>query len=116
MISIGCFESVAPLYMPKLVAGFKKCYPEITLHLYDGEQHELMHGLHRGRFDLALVYDLELGHSINKERLNAPHKPYALLPAAHPLAHLQQPRAFPLWFLRPPQDKFRASTIGGPLC
>ncbi len=24
---------------------------EITLHLYDGEQHELMHGLHRGRFD-----------------------------------------------------------------
>lgn len=32
-------------------------YPEITLQLYDGEQHELMHGLHRGRFDLALVYD-----------------------------------------------------------
>ena len=31
MISIGCFESVAPLYMPKLVAGFKKCYPDITL-------------------------------------------------------------------------------------
>jgi DNA-binding transcriptional LysR family regulator len=61
-------------------------YPDITLQLYDGEQHELMHGLHRGRFDLALVYDLELGHSINKEMLNAPHKPYALLPASHPLA------------------------------
>ena len=58
-ISVGCFESVAPLYMPKLVAGFKKMYPEITLQLYDGEQHEL---------------------------LNAPHKPYALLPASHPLA------------------------------
>lgn len=26
-ISVGCFESVAPLYMPKLVAGFKKCIP-----------------------------------------------------------------------------------------
>ncbi len=51
---------------------------------------ELIHGLHRGRFDLALVYDLELGHSINKERLNAPHKPYALLPAAHPLAQKAQ--------------------------
>jgi DNA-binding transcriptional LysR family regulator len=85
-ISVGCFESVAPLYMPKLVAGFKKMYPDITLQLYDGEQHELMHGLHRGRFDLALVYDLELGHSVNKEMLNAPHKPYALLPASHPLA------------------------------
>lgn len=85
-ISIGCFESVAPLYMPKLVAGFKKLYPEITLQLYDGEQHELMHGLHRGRFDLALLYDLELGHTIHKELLNAPHQPYALLPASHPLA------------------------------
>lgn len=85
-ISVGCFESVAPLYMPGLVAGFKKLYPEITFHLYDGEQHELMHGLHRGRFDLALVYDLELGHSIYKQPLSAPHKPYALLPENHPLA------------------------------
>lgn len=85
-IAIGCFESAAPLYMPKLVAGFKKHYPDITLQLYDGEQHELMLGLHRGRFDLAFLYDLELGNSIVKETLNAPHKPYALLPANHPLA------------------------------
>lgn len=85
-VAIGCFESAAPLYMPKLVAGFKRLYPEITIELYDGEQHELMHGLHRGRFDLAFLYDLELGDSIHKERLNAPHQPYALLPAAHPLA------------------------------
>lgn len=85
-IAIGCFESAAPLYMPKLIAGFKRIYPDITIQLYDGEQHELMHGLHRGRFDVAFLYDLELGDSINKETLNAPHKPYALLPAEHPLA------------------------------
>ncbi len=85
-IAVGCFESVAPLYMPKLVAGFKQVYPGITVQLYDGEQHELMLGLHRGRFDVAFMYDLELGNSIVKEALNAPHKPYALLPAAHPLA------------------------------
>lgn len=85
-IAIGCFESVAPLYMPKLVSGFKSLYPDITVQLYDGEQHELMLGLHRGRFDLAFLYDLELGNSIIKESLNAPHKPYALLPVNHPLA------------------------------
>jgi len=45
-----------------------------------------MHGVHRGRFDLVFLYDLELGDSITKEKLNAPHKPYALLPIAHPLA------------------------------
>ncbi|MEJ1268803.1 hypothetical protein WDV93_23180 [Pantoea ananatis] len=33
-----------------LIAGFKKRYPDITIELYDGEQHELMHGVHRGRF------------------------------------------------------------------
>ncbi|WP_454908271.1 LysR family transcriptional regulator [Variovorax gossypii] len=85
-IALGCFESAAPLYMPKLIAGFKSIHPQIDIQLHDGEQHELMQGLHRGRFDLALLYDLELGNSINKEELNAPHKPYALLPADHRLA------------------------------
>lgn len=86
IISIGCFETAAPLYMPSLMAGFKKIYPEITIKIYDGEQHEIAHGLHRGRFDLAFLYDLELDTSIYTESLNAPQKPYALLPADHPLA------------------------------
>lgn len=85
-ISIGSFESVAPLYIPKLIAGFKKIYPDIEIELHDGEQHEIMVGLHRGQFDLAFLYDLELDNSIRKEALNAPHKPYALLPVDHPLA------------------------------
>jgi len=85
-IAIGSFESVAPLYIPKLIAGFKEIYPDIEIQLYDGEQHELMIGLHRGQFDLAFLYDLDLDNSIRKERLNAPHRPYALLPAKHPLA------------------------------
>ncbi len=85
-ISIGCFESVAPLYIPKLIAGFKAQYPDIEIQMHDGEQHEIMVGLHRGQFDMAFLYDLELDNSIQKETLNAPHKPYALLPANHPLA------------------------------
>ena len=85
-VSVGCFETAAPLYLPRLIAGFKKLYPEITINIHDGEQHEIAHGLHRGRFDLAFLYDLELDDAISKEYLNAPEKPYALLPADHPLA------------------------------
>lgn len=85
-VSVGCFETAAPLYMPRLIAGFKKIYPEITINIHDGEQHEIAHGLQRGRFDLAFLYDLELDGTITKEYLNAPEKPYALLPADHPLA------------------------------
>ncbi len=86
IISLGCFETAAPLYLPSLIAGFKKIYPDITLKICDGEQHEITHGLHRGRFDLAFLYDLELDSAIHTESLNAPQKPYALLPAHHPLA------------------------------
>ena len=85
-VSIASFESVAPLYIPKLIAGFKKIYPDIEIQLNDGEQHEIMVGLHRGQFDLAFLYDLQLDNSISKDVLNAPHKPYALLAADHPLA------------------------------
>jgi DNA-binding transcriptional LysR family regulator len=85
-ISLGCFSSLAPLYLPKLVAGFKQIYPGIEIELHDGEQHEVMVGLHRGQFDLAFLYDLELDNSISKEALKAPYKPYALLAADHPLA------------------------------
>ena len=85
-ISIGCFESLAPLYLPRLIAGFQKIYPDIEIQLHDGEQHEVMLGLHRGQFDMAFLYDLELDNSLHKDVLNAPHKPYALLAADHPLA------------------------------
>lgn len=85
-ISIGSFESLAPIYIPKLIAGFKEIYPDIEIQLCNGEQHEMMVGLHRGQFDLAFLYDLELDNSISKSVLNAPHKPYALLAADHPLA------------------------------
>ncbi|TCS42344.1 LysR family transcriptional regulator [Reinekea marinisedimentorum] len=85
-ISVGCFESVAPVYIPKLIADFKKKYPNIVIQLHDGEQHEVMVGLHRGEFDLAFLYDLELDNSVQKVHLHAPSKPYALLPENHPLA------------------------------
>jgi DNA-binding transcriptional LysR family regulator len=85
-ISVGCFESVAPVYIPKLIADFKKRYPNIVIQLHDGEQHEVMVGLHRGEFDLAFLYDLELDNSVQKEPLQAPNKPYALLPENHHLA------------------------------
>jgi len=35
---------------------------------------------------MAFLYDLELDNTISKNALNAPHKPYALLAADHPLA------------------------------
>lgn len=87
MISIGCFESVARCIC-RLVAGFKKCYPEITLHLYDGEQHELMHGLHRVASTALDSAGLRSGaRPFDQRTAQCPINPIrAALPAAHPLA------------------------------
>jgi len=86
-ISIGCFDTVAPLYLPKLISGFRQLYPGINVQLHDAQQQDLTEGLHRGRFDMAILYQHELDGSIQTEPLQVPQQPYALLAADHPLAN-----------------------------
>lgn len=85
-IEVGCFETVAPLYLPRLLAGFSRLYPGIEVRIRDGEQHDMVAGLIAGNIDLALVYEHDLDATIATEQLIAPRRPYALLPAAHRLA------------------------------
>ena len=82
-IDIGCFETVAPLYLPRLIAGFTALYPGVEIRLRDGEQQELVQGLTAGTFDLAFLYDHYLDNTIETEPLMPPQKPYALLPEGH---------------------------------
>lgn len=88
-IDIGCFETVAPLYLPKLIAGFRNQYPGVEIRLHDGEQQELVQGLTGGRFDLSILYQHDLDSTIETEPLMAPQRPYALLPEGHRFAGQQ---------------------------
>jgi len=85
-IDIACFETVAPLYLPRLLGGFRKRYPGIAIRLHDGEQQELIQGLTGGRFDLAIMYDSDLDGTIATAPLMASHRPYVLVPQHHRLA------------------------------
>lgn len=89
-IDIGCFETVAPLYLPQLIAGFRALYPGVDIQMRDGEQQELVQGLTAGTFDLAFLYDHDLDGTIETEPLMAPQKPYVLLPEAHRFAQQKQ--------------------------
>ncbi|MCY1288550.1 aminoethylphosphonate catabolism associated LysR family transcriptional regulator [compost metagenome] len=82
-IDIGCFETVAPLYLPRLIAGFHERFPGVEIRLHDGEQQELVQGLTGGRFDLAIFYAHDLDATIETEPLMPPQRPYALLPEGH---------------------------------
>jgi DNA-binding transcriptional LysR family regulator len=85
-IDIGCFETVAPLYLPQLIAGFRERYPGVNIRIRDGEQQELVQGLTAGTFDVAFLYDHELDGTIATEPLMPPQKPYVLLPENHRFA------------------------------
>ncbi|MCU1716158.1 LysR family transcriptional regulator [Pseudomonas sp. 5P_3.1_Bac2] len=89
-IDIGCFETVAPLYLPKLIAGFRERYPGVEIRVHDGEQQELVQGLTGGRFDLAIFYEHDLDGTIETEPLMPPQRPYALLPEGHRFAGQEQ--------------------------
>ena len=89
-IDIGCFETVAPLYLPRLIAGFGQRYPGVAIRIRDGEQQELVQGLTAGHFDLAILYEHDLDATIVTRPLMAPQRPYALLPEGHRFA--AQPR------------------------
>ena len=84
-LTMGSFMTIAPAYAPKLIAGFQKLYPQARLRLEDGVQDELVAGLRNGRFDLALLYKLDLPDDLKVTEL-ASVTPYVLLNASHRLA------------------------------
>lgn len=85
-VDIGCFETVAPLYLPRLIAGFSQRFPGVQIRLQDGDLQELVQGLTGGRFDLAIFYEHYLDSTIETEALMAPQRPYVLLPEGHRFA------------------------------
>lgn len=85
-VDIGCFESVAPLYLPMLLAEFRKRYPGLNLRLHDGDQQDMVEGLTAGTFDLAFLYNHDLDGTIETEPMMPPRKPYVLLPENHRFA------------------------------
>lgn len=86
-IDIGCFETVAPLYLPRLIAGFRDRWPGVQIRIRDGEQQELVQGLTSGSIDLAILYEHDLDSTIDTLPLMEAQQPYALLPEGHRFAH-----------------------------
>jgi DNA-binding transcriptional LysR family regulator len=84
-LNLGYFVTFAPYYLPGLLRRFRALHPDVILQLHEGDIEALQRGLATGGIELALVYDLALGSDLVCEHLAA-HRPYALLPAAHPLA------------------------------
>lgn len=91
-LEIGCYSTIAPLFLPRLLAGFRARFPEIQVTLRDGLQDQLVRALEDGAYDLLITYDLELPESLERVPLLAGLKPHVLLPAGHRLARRRKLR------------------------
>lgn len=84
-LDVGCYLTLAPFFMPRIVAGFRKAHPDVEIALHEGHQDALLEGMAAGRHTVALLYNVELPDHVAAEPL-VDLPPYALLPAGHPLA------------------------------
>ena len=83
-LSLGSFTTIAPAYVPQLVASFTASHPRAAVRLAEGTQDQLLDGLRGGQHDLVLLYDVDMPDDLAVTIL-ASFEPYVLLPAKHRL-------------------------------
>jgi DNA-binding transcriptional LysR family regulator len=86
-IHIGCFSTLGPLVIPRLLQLARKEYPALSIQVTEDNLAKLDAQLLSGQLELALSYGLDQDKRIHHEPL-ADCPPYVLLPAAHPLTEL----------------------------
>lgn len=84
-LEVGCFVTLAPFVVPRLLASFAEHHPAVRVVLTEGELAGLHRALLDGRIEAALLYDLDLPAELHTEVV-AEAAPYAVLPPGHPLA------------------------------
>jgi DNA-binding transcriptional LysR family regulator len=84
-LTVGCFGTGAPLVLPALMETFERRNPGMSLDFVEGSTDVLEQALLEGRCEIALMYDVGLHVTLEKEPLYST-TPYALFAPEHPLA------------------------------
>jgi DNA-binding transcriptional LysR family regulator len=84
-LDVGCYTTIGPLLLPKILDKLHQNFPDIEVHLQGGDSQWLESRLKEGVIELALLYDLNLDPALEKlPLLSLP--PYVLLSENHHLA------------------------------
>ena len=85
VLRVGCYITVAPGLLPKVLGDFSAAHPEAQADISEGDMIAMMDLLGQGVIDIALTYELgSVGEVSFHPLFKAP--PYALLPDDDPLA------------------------------
>ncbi|MFJ9406678.1 LysR substrate-binding domain-containing protein [Streptomyces sp. NPDC101393] len=86
-VSVGCFVTLAPYYLPSLFSECTRRHPGIEIDVMEAETDQLVHALAAGRIDFALTYDLGLSAEPDLCGETIARAPaYVIVSADHPLA------------------------------
>ncbi|NVN00404.1 LysR family transcriptional regulator [Arthrobacter sp. SDTb3-6] len=87
---VGCYSTLAPILLPRVIADFTASHPGVDLSFIEGSQTQLTEQLRNGTLDLALLYEYDAGSSRFARDMAVtvvvPTPPYVILPERHPLA------------------------------
>ncbi|MEM7269229.1 MAG: LysR family transcriptional regulator [Pseudomonadota bacterium] len=87
VVRIGCYVTVAPGLLPRVLSGFSLAYPEAQIDIFEGDMSALVDNLVNGHIDVACTYDVADDAGLEFQPLfTAP--PYALVPSSDPLSKL----------------------------
>ncbi|WP_312178367.1 LysR substrate-binding domain-containing protein [Arthrobacter sp.] len=84
-LTLGCYLTLAPTVLARLIDHYERRYPLVELDFFDGPQTEIHRRLGAGRLDVAIAYDLSLPAGLNRQKLYDA-EPSIVLSADHPLA------------------------------
>lgn len=87
-LNIGCYSTIAPLLLPRIVADFAAKHPNVDVRFVEGSRSELLEDLTLGRHDVLVLYDYRFKDDLSEIGQSTPlgsMPPYALLPPGHPL-------------------------------
>jgi DNA-binding transcriptional LysR family regulator len=85
VLTIGCFYTISPFFLPRILQKLRKKYPGIDVQIREGDTDQLQQSLLNGLIEVALLYDLGLDRSLSKLEVTS-FNPYVLLPKHDKLA------------------------------
>lgn len=82
---IGCFVTLAPTVLPRLLEDFARLHPKVQVDFVEAPQDRLQEALSAGELDMAVMYDMNRSVPLDSIVLYEP-RGYALFGEGHPLA------------------------------
>ena len=82
---VGCFMTLTPFFVPKLLKNLHQSHPELRVQLAEGALDQVQAALLAGETEIGLVYDIDLDHQLTTEELTRV-RPHVLVASNHRLA------------------------------